>query len=110
MYNTLYLPCIAATLTNCEIKKGKHTQIKNKKRDGSHKNHPKKNKVKNKKGQPIEKHFKKPKRKLTKKNKNRLLLFWGGGGGDSFSIFSCHAIAALQPPTINQDIHHKTAT
>ena len=66
-----------------------------------------KNKIKNIKGQPIENQLKKN-QKYTK-NKNRLLFFWGP---QSFSIFSCYALAALQSPTItaiNQDIHHKTA-
>ena len=72
-----------------------------------------KNKIKNiKKGQPIKKQLKTKKKidqKIQKKtkNKNRLLFFWG----PNLSLFfSCYALAALQPPTINQDIHHKTAT
>ena len=82
-----------------------------------------KNKIKNKKRSTNRKqkwHLKKTKKnKSTKKNqkniyknKNRLLFFWGGA--QSFSIFSCYALAALQPPTIatiTQDIlHHKTTT
>ena len=47
--------------------------------------------------------------KKLKKNKNRLFFFWGGGGILSL-LFSCYALAALQSPTINQDIRHKTTT
>ena len=61
---------------------------------------------------------KKSKRNLTKKsikknskNKNRF-FFWGGGGGGGILslLFSCYALAALQSPTIIQDIRHKTTT
>ena len=75
-----------------------------------------KNKIKNKKGQQNKKQLanKKSKRNLTKKsirknskNKNRFFFFWGP---ILSLLFSCYALAALQPPTINQDIRHKTIT
>ena len=60
---------------------------------------------------------KKSKRNLTKKSikKNQKTKIdysssGGGGGGILSLLFSCYAFAALQSPTINQDIRHKTTT
>ena len=59
---------------------------------------------------------KKSKRNLTKKSikKNQKTKIdyssSGGGGGILSLLFSCYALAALQSPTINQDIRHKTTT
>ena len=76
-----------------------------------------KNKIKNiKKGQPIKKQLKTEKKidqniqKKKSKKQKQITLLLGGGGGNISLLFSCYALAALQPPTINQDIHHKTAT
>ena len=64
-----------------------------------------KSKIKNKKGQPIEKHLKNQKRKLTKKikkytkNKNTLLLGWGGGGGGAIFLHFLLLCSCCTPAT-----------
>ena len=59
---------------------------------------------------------KKSKRNLTKKSIKKTLkkttkIDYSSSGGPILSLlFSCYALAALQSPTINQDIRHKTTT
>ena len=72
-----------------------------------------KNKIKNKKGQPIKKQLKTKKKidqKMQKIQKIKTDYSSSGGGGNHSLLFSRYALVALQAPTINQDIHHKTAT
>ena len=62
-----------------------------------------KNKIKNKKGQPIEKHLKTKNKIDQKKSKNtqKIRTVYSSSMGPNLSLFfSCYALAALQPPSI----------
>ena len=51
-------------------------------------------------------------KKSVKKNQKTKIDYSSSGGGRGILsiLFSCYALAALQSPTINQDIRHKTTT